>query len=134
MGTLGLVTHSVPSSNIQILFVDDDLEFSWLVVAYVKRRLNVPVRVASSYADAASALALQKFDLIICGLETPEHSSSLYRFATQHVPTSAFVLFTSNDSFERKALAGSNFRGHVSKTQIANLVALISSLTTTSGT
>lgn len=118
----------VSSSRIQILFVDDDLEFSWLVVSYVKKRLNVPVRVAQSYGDATTLIGGEKYDMIICGLEKPELSSSLFRFAEEHSPGSRFVLFTSNDEFDRGTLQGSSYLGHVPKNQIARLITHITKL------
>ncbi len=112
-------------SNLQILFVDDDLEFSWLVVAYVRKRLNVPVRVAQSFADATRIIGSEKINLIVCGTEALEVASSLFRFMAEHSPSTDFVLFTSNDEFDRKTLVGANFKGHVPKTKIAALVDLI---------
>ncbi|MEK7355240.1 MAG: hypothetical protein AAB250_02245 [Bdellovibrionota bacterium] len=43
----------------------------------------------------------------------------------EHSPSTDFVLFTSNDEFDRKTLVGANFKGHVPKTKIAALVDLI---------
>ncbi len=117
----------VPESNIQILFVDDDLEFSWLVVAYVKKRLNAPVRVVQSYTEATSLISAERFDYVICALESPEHSASLFRYAAQHASGTRFVLFTSNDEYNRDTLVGPTFAGYIPKNQIFNLVKLISS-------
>jgi hypothetical protein len=117
-------------SNIQILFVDDDLEFSWLVVAYVKKRLNVPVRVAQSYSDAATLIGAEHFDLIVCALEESEESAGLFRFTLEHSSKSRFVLFTANDEYKRDTLVAPTFAGHIPKNQIFNLVALILKSTT----
>jgi len=115
----------LPRWIVQILFVDDDLEFSWLVVSYVKKRLNVPVRVSNSFDEATKLIGVERFDLIVCGYEQPEHSESLFRFTREHSPSSGFVLFTSNDEFNRNTLVDPTFRGRIAKNHIADLVALI---------
>ena len=125
MGYDRTMDPQAPPSIVQILFVDDDLEFSWLVVSYVKKRLNVPVRVSNNYEEATKLIGLERFDLIVCGFERPEHSESLFRFTKEHSPSSVFVLFTSNDEFNRHALVDPKFRGRIPKNHIADLVTLI---------